>query len=78
MTSAQYWDTANSRVLIDFERPLSWDIEGNSNDKEGVYHIPILSENTTYDIMVNYGVYTDNTAKTGTKLPVGATLPYGT
>ena len=57
---------------------MSWDIEGDSNDKAGDYHIPILSENTSYDIMVNYGVYTDNKAKTGTKLPAGAKLPYGT
>jgi hypothetical protein len=34
---------------------MSWDYEGG--DKEGDYHIPILSENTTYDLMVNYGIY---------------------
>ena len=34
-TSAQYWDTANNRLLNDFERPLSWDIAGDSSDKDG-------------------------------------------
>ena len=78
VTSAQYWDTANNRLLIDFERPLSWDIEGDSNDKAGDYHIPILSENTTYDIMVNYGVYTDNKATSAIGVKSSKKTPYGT
>jgi len=70
-SSAQYWDTANNRLLIDFERVLSWDIPGDSADKDGKWHIAVLSENTAYDLMVNYGVYTDGTAATLAKPPTG-------
>ena len=62
---------------------MSWDIEGDNADKDGKWHIDELSEDTAYDFMVNYGIYTsadaDTLEKTATQqLPTGATLPYGT
>ena len=52
---------------------MSWDYEGG--DKTGQYHIANLAESTSYDFMVNYGIYTSATVATGAS---GTTLPWGT
>ena len=52
---------------------MSWDYEGG--DKNGDYHIALLNESTSYDFMVNYGIYTSAAVATGAS---GTTLPWGT
>lgn len=39
---------------------MSWDFDASDGgDKEGVNHIAVLSENSSIDFMVNYGIYKD-------------------
>lgn len=54
---------------------MSWDFEASDGgDKEGVNHIAVLSENSSIDLMVNYGIYTDETTTSQTGLPYGTKL----
>ena len=54
---------------------MSWDFEASDGgDKEGVNHIAVLSENSSIDLMINYGIYKDEATTSQTGLPFGTKL----
>ena len=52
---------------------MSWDY-ADGGDQAGKNHIKELLENTSYDFMVNYGIYATKTSTT----KIGGGNPFGT
>ena len=54
---------------------MSWDYDNaDGGDQAGKNHIKELTESTSYDLMVNYGIYTSDKATS----KIGGGIPFGT